>query len=93
MAYRITEAHLKAKVEWLNKMTGNPTDPYARDDSGHLKANIGNYHISHACGGVCLHQMVNEGGGVRDIFNCGHITKRDLAERISAYMLGIEHGK
>lgn len=93
MAYRITEAHLKAKVEWLNKMTGNPTDPYARDDSGHLKANIGNYHISHACGGVCLHQMASEGGGVRDIFNCGHITKRDLAERISAYMLGIEHGK
>lgn len=93
MAYRITEAHLKAEVEWLNKMTGNPTYPYTRDDSGQLKANIGNYHISHAYGGVCLHQMVNEGGGVRDIFNCGHITKRDLAERISAYMLGIEHGE
>lgn len=93
MAYRITEAHLKAKVDWLNKMTGNPTDPYTRGADGHHKANIGNYHLSHAYGGVCLHQMANEGGGVRDIFNCGHITKRDLAERISAYMLGLEHSK
>lgn len=93
MVYRITEAHLKAKVDWLNKMTGNPTDPYTRGADGHHKANIGNYHLSHAYGGVCLHQMANEGGGVRDIFNCGHITKRDLAERISAYMLGLEHSK
>lgn len=86
---RITEKMLKARVEWLNEMTNNPTESYVRNGEGRLKAQIGNYHISGAYGGVCLHQMVTDGGGVRDVFSCGHIPKRELFDRICAFMDGI----
>lgn len=43
--------------------------------------------------GVCLHQTSNEGGGVRDVFQCGHIPKRELFNRICAYMDGLRDSK
>ena len=54
-----------------------------------MKAQIGNYHIDGAYGGVSLHQMVNDGGGIRDVFSCGHVPKRELFDRICAFMEGI----
>jgi len=33
--------------------------------------------------------MVTDGGGVSDVFGCGHVTKRDLSARISAMIAGI----
>jgi len=87
---RITIKHLEAKLDYLNKLTGNDPKPYRTDEHGKLRANIGNFHLYQAYGGVNVHQMVNEGGGVRDIFHCGCITKRELAEKISAYTLGLE---
>ena len=30
------------------------------------------------------------GGGVRDVFSCGHVTKRDLYNRMSAYLVACE---
>lgn len=83
---RITKKILEARVEWLNEIAGQPKKPYRRDSKGRLTANIGNYHISYACGGVSLHQMQNEGGRTRDVFNCGHISKGDLFNRICAFM-------
>ena len=29
-------------------------------------------------------------GGVRSIFGCGHVSKRDLADRMHAFIAGIE---
>lgn len=53
----------------------------------HLEANIGNFHLSGAYGGVSLHEMTTDGGGVvRDVFRCGHVPKRELAGLIDAYM-------
>ena len=89
---RITEKMLQAKVDYLNKITGNPDAPYAKTEAG-LKANIGNYHISGAYGGVCLHQMVNEGGGVRTPLQAGHVPKRELFDGLCAFIKGIEIGK
>jgi len=86
---RITERMLQARVDWLNGLTGNPLKPWAKNDDGKMKANIGNYHISNAYGGVSLHQMCTDGGGVRDVFSCGHIPKRELFERVCAFMEGI----
>jgi hypothetical protein len=34
--------------------------------------------------------MVNTGGGVTDIFGCGHVAKRDLANRMQAFIKGLE---
>jgi len=63
---------------------------YIKQLDGSFDTQIGNFHLSHAYGGVCLHRMVNEGGGVTDIFGCGHVTKRDLANRMQAFIKGLE---
>jgi hypothetical protein len=85
---RITEAHLQAKVNRLNKITGSPVEPYTDG-----KANIGNYHLSHAYGGVCLHRMYNDGGAVSSPLSTGHVSKRELAGLLDAFIAGIESTK
>jgi len=85
---RITEAHLQAKIDRLNKITGSPAKPYTNG-----KANIGNFHLSHAYGGVCLHRMYNDGGGVSSPLSTGHVSKRELAGLLDAYISGIESTK
>lgn len=88
----ITMKMLEMRIAMLNKALGTPTTPWTKTPKG-LKANIGNYHWSGAYGGYSLHQMCNDGGGVRDIFSCGHIPKRDLFNRICAMLAGIDSGK
>lgn len=89
MAQRITENDLKMVCLRLNKLTGSPEKPYAIID-GKNKAQIGNYHISHAYGGVCLHRMFNEGGAVTSVLSCGHIPKKELYYLMHAYIAGLE---
>lgn len=81
---RITEKHLQAIVDHLNRITGSPAAPYVDG-----KAQIGNYHLSHAYGGVCLHRMHNDGGGVSSPLSTGHVTKRELAGLLHAFIAGI----
>ena len=85
---RITEAHLQAKIDRLNRITNSPAEPYTAG-----KANVGNFHLSHAYGGVCLHRMYNDGGGVSSPLSTGHVSKRELAGLLSAYIAGIESTK
>ncbi len=88
MTTRTTRAHLDAKARTLNGMTKSPVEP-SRMVDGKYRANVGNYHISGAYGGYCLHRMSTEGGGVSDVFDCGHISARELAGLMSAYMAGL----
>ena len=88
MSTRITRAHLDAKCATINNMTKSPVEP-SRMVDGKWTANVGNYRISGAYGGYCLHRMTNESGGVRDVFNCGHIPARELAGLMSAYTAGL----
>jgi hypothetical protein len=85
----ITDKMLRLRVEWLNELTNSPLEPYTRNEAGQLKANIGNFHLSHANGGVCLHRMHNEAGGVSTPIISFHTTKRDLYDRINAFTDGI----
>jgi len=82
---RVTEKQLQAVVDRLNRITGSPAAPYIGRE-----AQIGNYHLSHAYGGVCLHRMYNENGGVSSPLSTGHITKRELLGLLHAYISGIE---
>ena len=91
---RITNRHLEALVSRINAITGMPQESYvpAPATSGSPSkyvAQIGCYHLSGAYGGYALHQMVNDGGGVRDIFG-GHMPKRELYERMHAFIRGLE---
>ena len=90
--YRITNKMLENKVDYLNQITGNPATSWTNTDDK-MKANIGNYHVSGAYGGVSLHQMMNDGGGVNSTFSCGHIPKRALYEKICAFVSGYETAK
>jgi len=85
-------------VARINRATGSPLTPWATvlhtdnvtGNAIRARANIGNYHLSGAYGGVSLHRMSNEGGGVSDVFRCGHVPKRELAEKMWAFLAGYE---
>jgi hypothetical protein len=87
---KITDKQLDQVCDYLNKITHSP-EKYRDSETG--KIAIGHYHISHAYGGVCLHQTCNDGGGVRTPLSGGHIPKRDLFNEIHAFIKGIEQTK
>jgi len=88
MTSRITEKDLAAVVARINRTTGSPSEPYVGNTE-----QVGNYHISHAYGGVSLHRMVGTGGGVSDVFGRGHVPKRELYECMHAFLRGFDTAK
>lgn len=74
---RVTKEHLENQVLMLNEFTGQPKEPYSKNENGEYKSNIGNYNIGWAYGGCKLEQIVNEGGGVREI-TYHRLTKKEL---------------
>jgi hypothetical protein len=84
---RITERDLNILLRRLNELTGSPTE-YFDKESGSI--NIGHFTLSGAYGGWSLQRVVSDGGGVDDIFQVGHVPKRQLYELIHAYIKGIE---
>lgn len=83
---RITIKNLQALCERLNKVTGSPLVPWIRGEDGELRAQIGNFHISRAYGGYCVHRMANESGGVTTPISYGHIPARRLYEQMQAWL-------
>ena len=81
MTQRITENMLKIRVDYLNRVTNNPTEPYKKDGNRY-RAQIGHYHLD-----------TTYGGGIRDVLGIGHVPKHELINRLSAYIQGIEDGR
>lgn len=94
MVNRVTDKHLQAIVDRINKTTGMPATAYKPYDPaiGRAQPNAGAYHLSHTYGGVALHRMSLTPGctGVSDVFGRGHMPKRELAELMWAFLNGIE---
>ena len=88
---RITNKHLENAINELNQVTGNACQAWTKTESGY-KANIGCYHLAGAYGGYQLQQIVNNGGGVHDVFSVGYVTKRELYNLIRAMIQGV-HAK
>jgi hypothetical protein len=88
MSDRITQKDLEYQVATINEITKSPAQPWNAETK---KANIGNYHLSYAYGGVTLHRMVNEGGGVTTPLGSGYRTKRELYEKMHAFIAGLTH--
>lgn len=86
---RITRKDLQAVVDRLNRLVGASLEAYVKEGDKYA-AQIGNFHISGAYGGVALHRMVNKSGGVSDVFSRGHMPTRELYELIHAYICGFE---
>lgn len=87
---RITIRDLNATVDRINRLTNSPMQPYVNVGDKYV-AQIDCYHLSGAYGGYALHRMYNDGGGVSDVFG-GHLPKRELYERMHAFIRGIEAG-
>ena len=81
---RVTESELQSIVDRINRICGTPDKPYVNGNS-----QVGNYHLGFAYGGVELQQMENESGGVRTPLGCGHVTKRELRDRMHAFISGL----
>lgn len=89
---KVTLKALEAVANRINVMTGNPVESYSRID-GRSIAQVGNYHLSCAYGGYSLHRMHNLGGGVSDVFQCGHVPKRELLDKMYAFIAGYNTAK
>ena len=93
MMNRITLEDLDRTVDSINKAQDTPCEPWScRDIDGKYIGNIGNYHLGSAYGGWSLQQMMNEQGGVRDVFQVGHVPKRRLYDLLRAYRAGFTAG-
>ena len=90
MTNRVTEKQLEYKVKLINQLTNSPLEPYTKNDQGQYKSNVGNYHLSYAYGGVQLHKMCNNGGGVSTPLNTGYTTKRELYTALNSFIVGLE---
>ena len=88
---RITKDFLQAVCDRINRACNTPLAPYAKDEAGNYQPQAHSYHLSGAYGGYSLHQMCDTGSGVQDVFGCGHVSKRDLANRMLAFLKGLEH--
>ena len=84
---------LQSRIEFLNQITSNPPTPYSKTADGKIQANLGNFHLSRAYGGVCVHQMQNDGGGITTPIFYGHISKREAFDRLNAFISGIDHAR
>lgn len=89
---RITEQQLQCVADRINTVTGNPLESWKQvtESSGRVRniAQVGNYHLDWAYGGVMLCQMMNAGGGVTTITGRG--TKRECYDQMQAFLRGIE---
>lgn len=86
---QITISMLKSKIDYLNEITNSPLKPYS-EVNGKLQANIGNFHLYQAYGAFGLHRMVNESGGITDRYVYGLHSKRELFNRLNAFINGLE---
>ena len=89
---RITQRDLEGLCDRLNKLTGSPETEWTRTNNT-TTANIGNYHIDYSVGGVCLYRMENTGGAVSCPLVDYHTPKKELYNRIQAYIYGIIESK
>jgi hypothetical protein len=90
---RTTLKQLWSLVDDLNRVTGNPMATYSRQAGGTINANPGNYHLDEAYGKFNLAQISNTGGSIHHPIGIGFYTKRELADKIRAYLYGLRERK
>lgn len=73
---RITTAHLENLTDWINHEKGYPLTASTRTGDV-FKANAGHIQVVRYSGRCHVEQIVNSGGGVRDL---AHGTAREVYE-------------
>jgi hypothetical protein len=91
---RVTKKHLESMALTINDLTGQQVEPYTLQDDGTYKPNPGVWHIHQGPGGrFSLDQMCDNSSATRSPINMGHIPARELAERMRAFIAGIQVGR
>ena len=90
---RITQKDLEYLVKRINEVTGSPTESWTKDANNNYSANIGNYHLDYAYGGVSLERMTRTTGSVNMVSGNGHGTKRELYNWMRAFLAGLNYTK
>ena len=93
MSNQVTMKTLEAIVARINRMTNSPAEPWETLPNGQHVSHIGNYHLDGAYGGYALHRMANTAGGVSDVLNSGHVSKRELQSLMFAFIQGLYAGQ
>lgn len=94
--YRYKMSDLTGLLDRLNRTAGAEPKAYREatkeeQAAGFFSvANVGTYYLEGAYGGHKLVQIVNHGGGVRDVLRSGFVSKREAYHLIGAYVDGIE---
>ena len=84
---RTTLAQIRLLIDALNKQLERPLKPYIQEN-GKLTAQVGNFHLYQAYGAYGLHEMANEGGGIRQTIDLG--TKKELYTALHKLIQGVE---
>jgi len=84
---RIKLAQIELLIAELNKQLERPSKPYIKEN-GKLTAQIGNFHLYQAYGAFGLHEMVTDGGGIRETISLG--TKKELYTALHTLIQGVE---
>ena len=88
---RITLKDLDRAVDLINTHQGTSLETWTKVD-GRFVPTAWNYHLSGANGGYALPQHGSSGSGVRDVFQVGHVPKRELYNLLRAYSDGLRAG-
>lgn len=89
MTTRTTVAELESLVGHINMTHGfdRGARVWQRID-GHNVSAVGMFYLDGAYGGYALYQIVSDGGGVINVLGGGHQSKRELADRLRAFIAG-----
>ena len=90
---RITEKHLRSRLDTINALVGANPEPWSTLPDGAHQANPGTYCLDQAYGGVKLAQIMNTSGGERDVLGVGYVPKRALYDLLGAFIAGLHARK
>lgn len=89
---KIARKHLESQITTINTLLGTPLESHTFD--GFLKPNVGSYHLSDTNSGYALHRIVNERGGVVDVFNKGyHMPAKELSLLMDGFIADLNLNK
>lgn len=88
---RITEKDLQSVVDRINRVTGSPMEYSQPREAGKpFCCNVNHYCLDFAYDGVTLHRVANTSGGAHNVLGCGYLPKRELYERMHAFIRGLD---
>ena len=74
---------------WLKTATTGSAAEAEKAAGFYSVSNPGTFYLEGAYGGHKLVQVINYGGGVRDVLRCGYVSKRELYHLIGALLDGV----